>query len=441
MLMKNQSDVSLQRGLPVEIVADSQSVNQITGETVQLYYYNAGVLTIDAGQSAGVGVIAKLAQAGVLDSIGGKIGTYKNTSFAFVTGTILTAEVDFPWLQAENGDDGTGAGQLEAIIAGFTNGQFCIDYRNGIVYGKKATAGVSDTANYKVAMSTSGGSTSVTSSENIAKVGGTAVPTKGTTPVVPTMIVDASGNQITSFGSPSTIADYRSPKDFTATFTTTSTLTLTGLPFTLLSGVNVVYIKVRKSATNLATVYVNGAGGYSFGYSAGVLTVYKDGTASAVFTDVTDMLEIGINDQQKAYDLSTDTTKVINQSPDRSSYVQDSLADTTNSTGTVYYPSATFVSMDGFKDMSLTGKLIDADATTTMTVECSNDEDVTNADAVQVYGYDSKNNAMVNSIVAASTTTTFAWDFDNLNYSYFRVKVVYGDSTNTSVIKMRRKSL
>lgn len=257
-------------------------------------------------------------------------------------------------------------------------------------------------------------------------------------------IVDASGNQITSFGSPSTIADYRSPKDFTATFTTTSTLTLTGLPFTLLSGVNVVYIKVRKSATNLCTVYVNGAGGYSFGHSAWVLTVYKDGVASAVFTDATDMLEIGINDQQKAYDPTTDTTKVINQSPDRAAYVIDSLVDTTNvAAGTTYYPSATGMSMDGFSALSISGKLIDADNTTTLTIEWSQDEDSTNADWVDITKAFNDDNAGVAtsigaSIVATSATKTFAISRTMFNYNLFRLKLVTWDSTNTVILKARR---
>jgi hypothetical protein len=41
MLLKKQSDISLQRGMPVEIVADSQSISSISAETVQLYYYHA----------------------------------------------------------------------------------------------------------------------------------------------------------------------------------------------------------------------------------------------------------------------------------------------------------------------------------------------------------------------------------------------------------------
>ena len=41
--------------------------------------------------------------------------------------------------------------------------------------------------------------------------------------------------------------------------------------------------------------------------------------------------------------------------------------------------------MDGYKHLSLSGKIIDADNTVTMTVEATNDEDQTNADRVQVY--------------------------------------------------------
>jgi len=256
-----------------------------------------------------------------------------------------------------------------------------------------------------------------------------------------TEIVDAAGNQITSFGSPILPTDYKSPDDFTVTYTSASTVTLTGLPFTIATGMQISYIKIRNSSTNLSYCYVHGAGGYAFGHSAGVVTAYKDGVAASIFT-ANDMYEMGINYQLKAYDKTTDTTKTVNQSPDRASYVQDSLLDTTNVTAaTNYYPSTLGMSMDGFKDLSLTGKFIDADNTTTMTVEATNDEDATNADWVQVYGFDTKGNAMTNSVVAASTTTTFAWDFDNLNYSLFRVKVVNGDNTNTMIIKARRKSL
>jgi len=175
--------------------------------------------------------------------------------------------------------------------------------------------------------------------------------------------------------------------------------------------------------------------------ASGVITVSGYGTPFASG----DSYRVAINYQKKAYDVSTDTIKVIDQSPDRASYVQDSLIDTTNvAAATGYYPSDTGMSMDGFKDMSLTGKLIEGDAVTdTISVEATNDEDTTNADWIQVYGLRTDTNASSNLITTAGVagTYTFAWDFDNFNYSYFRVKLITADSTNTVIIKCRRKSL
>ena len=73
----------------------------------------------------------------------------------------------------------------------------------------------------------------------------------------------------------------------------------------------------------------------------------------------------------------------------------------------------------------------------------TNDEDTTNADWVAVYGFRTDTNASSNLITTGGVagTYTFAMDFDNLNYSYYRVKLVTADSTNTVIIKMRRKSL
>lgn len=254
-------------------------------------------------------------------------------------------------------------------------------------------------------------------------------------------IVDSNGNTINSFGSPSTIAEYISPVDFTVTYTSASTITLTGLPFTLASGVSIVYIRVRNSSTNVTTVYVNGSGGYAFAYSAGVVTAYKDGVATSIFTSG-DMYEVGLNGQEKSYDSTLDIIKVVNQSPDRLAYVPDSALDTANvAAADNYYPSSTGLSMDGYKDFSITGQFIDADGTMTFTVEVTNDEDTTNASWIQIYGYDAKNNAVVNSWTITNGTLTFAACFDELNFSYVRVKMVNNGATNTGIIKLRRKAL
>lgn len=237
------------------------------------------------------------------------------------------------------------------------------------------------------------------------------------------------------------VAEYISPTDFTVTYTSASTVTLTGLPFTLSTAAQIVYVKVRNSSTNVTKTYINGANNYAFAHSSGVVTAYLSGSATSIFTS-NDMYEMGINGPKKTYDSSLDVAKVINQSPDRLSYVADSILDTTNiAAATNYYPSSTGMSMDGYKDMSLTGKFIDADGTMTLTVEVTNDEDTTNGDWIQIYGYDSKNNTTANSWSVTNGTLTFAVDFDNLNYSYYRIKMVNDGATNTGIIKMRRKSL
>jgi len=120
------------------------------------------------------------------------------------------------------------------------------------------------------------------------------------------------------------------------------------------------------------------------------------------------------------------------------------LVDTTNVTAaTHYYPSATGESMDGYDDMSLTGKLIDADGTLTLTVEGTNDEDTATADWIDVTkgGYRTDDNSVGNaSITVTNGTETFAIDFDNFNYKYYRVKVVADGATNTVIVKGRKKA-
>ena len=237
-------------------------------------------------------------------------------------------------------------------------------------------------------------------------------------------------------------AEYGSPYDFTATYTSSTSITITGASFTVDdSSCFIVGIVFKPTGGTTWTKLVNGHNGVGMVAASGVITVSGYGTPFASG----DSYRVAINYQKKAYDVSTDTIKVIDQSPDRASYVQDSLIDTTNvAAATGYYPSDTGMSMDGFKDMSLTGKLIEGDAVTdTISVEATNDEDTTNADWIQVYGLRTDTNASSNLITTAGVagTYTFAWDFDNFNYSYFRVKLITADSTNTVIIKCRRKSL
>jgi len=254
--------------------------------------------------------------------------------------------------------------------------------------------------------------------------------------------IDATGALKVTGGASSVSAKYISPTDFTAAFTTSSTITLTGFPFTITNSSQIVYVKGYNTSTKIASTYVAGANGYSFGYSSGVITIYLNGTAITSLTTY-DQYEVGINGQDKAIDPNLNIEMVGEISPLSAKYVIDSLVDTTNSSGTVYYPSSTGMSMDGYSALSLTGKIIDADNTTTLTIEATNDEDTTNADWIDVTQCFNNDKAGVAtsigaSITVTSGTVTFAVSRVMFNYSYFRLKSVTGDATNTVIYKIRR---
>lgn len=144
-LLRKQGDISAQRPMPSTVLNDSNLVTSVTGETVQLYYYNSGVLTQDAGQAAGVLVIGKLAYGPVLDDIGSKVANKDNKSLSF-TCLALTNEVILDWTKLEQSFDTTGTQLLQTICENFANGDYAIDYQTGTIYAKKATTAATMTS-------------------------------------------------------------------------------------------------------------------------------------------------------------------------------------------------------------------------------------------------------------------------------------------------------
>jgi len=178
-LLRNQNHVSSQRGLPVDDKGASSSLVSVTEPAaIQLYYWNAGTRTSDAGQVAGVVVEAKLTYDNIKNEAGYLQATYNDTSVAF-TSTALTTEVEFPWNNAEVVDMSTGTARATAITAGFANGEYCIDYSNGMIYGVKTTTTTTLTSvSYIILQNQAGGTTIVASDINIDEVGGTDVSAK-----------------------------------------------------------------------------------------------------------------------------------------------------------------------------------------------------------------------------------------------------------------------
>jgi hypothetical protein len=171
MLLKNQRNISSQRGMPVDDIGSSSLIQTITGETAQLYFWNSGVRTIDAGQAAGVVVECVLAYDNIKNAAGTMTANKLDTSLAFTAGA-LTTEVELDETILETLDDVTGAGRAAALTAGLSNGQYVVDYTNGIIYGKKASTATSlANVTYKIkagAGSTSGGATSAKQDEQTA---------------------------------------------------------------------------------------------------------------------------------------------------------------------------------------------------------------------------------------------------------------------------------
>lgn len=346
LLDKNQQQgVSEQRGMPVEVVADSQRVVSIAAEALTFQYYNAGTLTTDAGQAAGTVVVIKLANGGVLNAVGDVIGSFNDTSFAFVTGTILTTQVAFPYLKAEEHDRNTGTLKAQAITNGFTNGQWCLDHRNGIIYGVKATTGSSDTANYKIAVQQAGSGGGVASEIDVVKWGGTATTLGQKTSAASVPVVFPSDQ---SLGAAFLQPTHWTPADGAATYTSSTSITCSGFPFTVDdANCTVVAIYYKPTGGNWQTVLVNGNGGVSMVAASNVITVAGAGTPFAA----SDTYLVGVNYQSKTYDApnDADAVEVINPDPtqrtDMITLLSAVTADTTAIINVRGYKSVKFIAV------------------------------------------------------------------------------------------------
>lgn len=212
--MKNQSQASPFRGLPVNEVNQSSSVASVTGQTVQLYYYDgSGVQQVDAGQAAGTLVVGYLGATNIKNQLGTMGGSYLDTSLSF-TSTALTTEKLFPSDQAESVDEVSGAKRIQwilssAVFSSLTNGDYVVDYTNGIIYGKKKSTQTSLTSvAYKVQVPASG-STVIASNVNVEEWGGT-ITTLGQKTMAASVPVTFASDQSaipTTSSAPSTLLD------------------------------------------------------------------------------------------------------------------------------------------------------------------------------------------------------------------------------------------
>lgn len=142
-LLKGQEQVGQKRALPVNEANLSATATTSTSATVQLYYYSAGVRTSDAGQAAGTVVDATFVHKNILNSLGTNVATKNDTSLAY-TCLALTTELEIasqPGIATlmEALDNQTPAVRAAQVGALLNAGEFIVDYRRGLLIGKKAT--------------------------------------------------------------------------------------------------------------------------------------------------------------------------------------------------------------------------------------------------------------------------------------------------------------
>jgi len=129
----------------VDPVDQSSRVTAVISETVTLVV--ASTNANDAGSAAGTIVYGRLVNNGVLDSVGIHIGTKNDTSLSF-TSTAFTTEVVFPYEAWDHASETTRTQKLDTVVANSltTNGDYCVDYRTGLIVGKKASTETSLTS-------------------------------------------------------------------------------------------------------------------------------------------------------------------------------------------------------------------------------------------------------------------------------------------------------
>lgn len=155
-ILKDQMQGSPLRGLPTHDERMATKTVAISSETIQFYYSNAGVLTSDAGQAAGVAVVAMTTYSGIMNALGDTQATSRDKSLTF-TSTALTAEKILSYQDMETMDEMSFVERLAFVRSASSdvrlsaNGDYCVDYNKGVIYGIKAsTQSTATSGAYKI---------------------------------------------------------------------------------------------------------------------------------------------------------------------------------------------------------------------------------------------------------------------------------------------------
>jgi len=216
------------------------------------------------------------------------------------------------------------------------------------------------------------------------------------------------------------VATHTSPADGSVEFTSSTTITCSGFPFTVDDdNCTIVYILYKPSGDDWQAPIVQGASGQSLTADSDVITVAGAGTPFASG----DEYVVGIQYQEKAYNEVNNATQAIRLNPDSESYAGETLVDETDGADDTYYY---YIDMSGYRGLNLQGVIDGGSGTCTVTIEATLQDDGTAADSctykdVTQYGFEDILDGTAN---ASYTDDFYLSKKEILNAKYIRVKVV-----------------
>lgn len=333
--VKDESGDDMANSISVLSNPSSNTGTDIAGPSWMNGKYGSGVvtpatLTTDAGEAAGTIVMAKLNYSGILDSLGAMIGNDQETSLSWTTNTVLPKKYLQPFQKFHIED----VAHKELIDIAYsigkgltTNGEWALDHRSGMIVGRKATTGTSDTAAYKVQTQTTGGGTAIAATVNVGKIGGNTV-TAGAGAV-------AAGTQRITLASDD-------------------------------PAVTALQIMDDWDATEDSAIGSDGAVVMLKAISAQQTAMTADDDAVIPVANLYGEQVIA------GYDWSTSKIGTIEGNPLDEHYVEEELIDTTNvAAATNYYPSSAGMSMSNYAALSIG---VVTSGGVTFTIEGTNDD-------------------------------------------------------------------
>ena len=148
---------------------------------------------------------------------------------------------------------------------------------------------------------------------------------------------------------------HQSPGDFSATYTSSTTFTLAGLPFTISINPQIAFV-LQTLADNTSKLWIHGIN-CTFTEAGGVVAIHGAGTPFVVG----DQYVVGIRDQEKGFDATQQYWKTGEQSPAKDWWT-DFEDYTTFAPGTVAYAEGGVISTGGYTDINFAWSKTASDA-------------------------------------------------------------------------------